>query len=514
MASTRPERVETAAGPVVGFTGDGVVRWRSIPYARPPVGALRLRAPQPAVPWRQPRYCDTFGFAAPQRRLFAFSGLGKLQPIGEDCLTLNVIAPATPSDEPLPVMFFIHGGGWIAGTSAVYDGAPLARRGCVFVSANYRLGALGCLDLSSLSTPEAPIDSNLYLRDLVLALQWVQDNIRAFGGDPTRVTVFGESAGAHTTATLMAVPQAQGLFSAAIVESTGFMRLSAHPAETAEQLAGLLGASRCDGALALKQAEPARLLAATDQLMSAVMRERPGTFPLAPSIDGDVLPCDPVEAMAQGRAHPIPLVIGSNADEGTLVARVLGHVPTPLRFAMPLTESGIETMLAGTEATLRTAILSAYPGFPAPEVCGRMWQDRILTEAVWRIADAHGRHHPTYVYRHDYAPRPLHWLGLGATHGVELLAVFDAYRSRSGRLITLAGDWRSAARLSDDMQLRWVSFATRAVPGAGWPVYTEPDRAVMVFDRTSRVEYDPDAGRRLAWRGYRPHTPAALAEST
>ena len=143
-------------------------------------------------------------------------GLGKYQPMGEDCLTLNVVTPSwsgsQPDQEPLPVMVFIHGGGYILGSSAtpLFDGAALARRGCVYVSVNYRLGALGCLDLSSLSRRTVRIDSNLFLRDLVLALGWVRDNIAAFGGDPGNVTIFGESAGAHAVATLLAVPAAKG----------------------------------------------------------------------------------------------------------------------------------------------------------------------------------------------------------------------------------------------------------------------------------------------------------------
>ncbi|EUA90048.1 alpha/beta hydrolase fold family protein [Mycobacterium ulcerans str. Harvey] len=122
-------------------------------------------------------------------------GLGKYQPMSEDCLTLNVVAPEAPTHRPLPVMVFIHGGGYILGSSAtpIYDGAALARRGCVYVSVNYRLGALGCLDLSSLSTPDIAIDGNLYLRDLVMALQWIQDNIAEFGGDPDNVTIFGKA---------------------------------------------------------------------------------------------------------------------------------------------------------------------------------------------------------------------------------------------------------------------------------------------------------------------------------
>lgn len=141
--------------------------------------------------------------------------------MSEDCLTLNVVAPDTRYERPLPVMVFIHGGAYFLGSSAtpVYDGASLARKGCVFVSVNYRLGALGAVDLSSLSTDAFRIDDNLYLRDLVMALRWVRDNIASFGGNPDAVTIFGESAGAHAVATLLAVPAAKGLFAQAISES-------------------------------------------------------------------------------------------------------------------------------------------------------------------------------------------------------------------------------------------------------------------------------------------------------
>ena len=188
----RALRTHTAAGIVEGFTRDGVNRWRSIPYARPPAGPLRFRAPQPAQPWSGVRHCHGFTSCAPQQSRYTMLGIGKYQPMSEDCLTLNIVTPengVTPEDpagDPLPVMVFVHGGGYMMGSSAtpLYDGAALARRGCVYVSVNYRLGALGCLDLSSLSTPEITIDSNLYLRDLVLALRWVQDNIAELAATP------------------------------------------------------------------------------------------------------------------------------------------------------------------------------------------------------------------------------------------------------------------------------------------------------------------------------------------
>ena len=216
----RTVRVKIASGTVEGFTRDGVNRWRSIPYASPPVGPLRYRAPRPVQPWPGVRYCHGIGYCAPQQRVYTMLAPGRYQPMSEDCLTLNVVSPvdAAQEQQPLPVMVFIHGGGYMLGSSAtpIYDGASLARRGCVYVSVNYRLGALGCLELSSLSTAEVTIDDNLFLRDLVMALRWVRENIAAFGGDPDNVTIFGESAGAHAVSTLLAIPDAKGLFSQAI----------------------------------------------------------------------------------------------------------------------------------------------------------------------------------------------------------------------------------------------------------------------------------------------------------
>jgi para-nitrobenzyl esterase len=158
-----PDRVRVAAtsGTVQGFVRGDMARWRAIPYARPPMGALRFRAPQPPLPWRGVRYCEEFAHCAPQDPRYTFVGARGRQSMSENCLTLNVVAPHEPDDGPLPVMFFIHGGGYMFGSSAtsVYNGAAIARRGAVYVSANYRLGAQGCLDLSSLSTAEHPLES-------------------------------------------------------------------------------------------------------------------------------------------------------------------------------------------------------------------------------------------------------------------------------------------------------------------------------------------------------------------
>jgi para-nitrobenzyl esterase len=493
-----PVRATTTTGTVEGFTRDGVHRWRSIPYARPPVGSLRFRAPQPAEPWSGVRHCHEFTNCAPQQRRYTMVGPGKYQARGEDCLTLNVVAPEQAGSGPLPVMVFVHGGGYILGSSAtpLYDGAALARRGCVYVSVNYRLGALGCLDLSSLSTPDAPIESNLYLRDLVLALRWVRENSAAFGGNPDNVTVFGESAGAHIVATLLAVPQANGLFAQAISESpaSGMVRSSEVAAEFATRFAGLLGVRNKDAAQVLMGSSPAELVAAQDRLVDQGAQDMLGAFPIGPVYGDDVLPADPVEAMRRGAAHRVPLIVGTNAEEGRLFTRFLPLLPT--------NEAMIEALLAGVEPAVRDRITAAYPDYPDRAACVRLGGDFAFGAAAWEIAEAHGAHAPTYLYRYDFAPRVLRWSGLGATHATELFAVFDTYRTGFGALLTAAADRRAALRVSDEVQRRWRSFGRTGVPGDGWPAYTEADRAVLVFDRRCRVEYDPHPERRKAWRGF------------
>jgi para-nitrobenzyl esterase len=430
--------------------------------------------------------------------MYTALGVGKYQSMGEDCLTLNVTTPKRRRDEPMPVMVFIHGGGYLLGSSAtpIYDGAALARKGCVYVSVNYRVGALGCLDLSSLSTRDVTIEDNLFLRDLVMALRWVRDNIAEFGGDPDNVTIFGESAGAQAVATLLAVPAAKGLFAHAISESpaSGLVGTPDVRASYADQFVHLLGAQGKDAATALLAAKPVALVNTLDALIKNAQTGMLGAFAVGPTSGTDYLPLDPVEAMRTGAAHAVPLIVGNNAHEGRLFTRWLKLLPT--------NEAMIEAMLGGLDVEQRERITSAYPGYPDEGACIRLGGDFAFGTAAWQIAEAHSTHAPTYRYRYDYAPRTFNWSGLGATHGTELFAVFDVYRTRFGSLLTAAADGRSARRVSDDVQSRWREFSRTGVPGDDWPAYTHADRAVMVFDRRSHVVYDPHAERREAWQGF------------
>jgi para-nitrobenzyl esterase len=266
-------------------------------------------------------------------------------------------------------------------------------------------------------------------------------------------------------------------------------------ARFADQFAGLLGARRGEAAATVKRAEPWRMIKALDRLLEDSVSALAGSFPIGPTVDGDYLPHEPVEAIALGEAHRVPVIVVNIADEGRLFTRWLKM--------MPMTERVIERMLADLDPQARARILAAYPDYQDPDACVRLGADMCFGTAAWQIADAHCRHAQTWLYRYDYAPRTLNWAGLGATHAMELLAVFDAYRTWLGSLLTLAADRPSALRVSRAIQSRWRAFGRTGVPGKGWPPYTDTDRPVMVFDSHSRVEFDPTAARRQAWEGFK-----------
>ncbi len=225
--------------------------------------------------------------------------------------------------------------------------------------------------------------------------------------------------------------------------------------------------------------------------MTDTIRETPDSFGIGATAGGDYLPRTHVEAMARGEAHRVPLIVGSNAAEASLFARFMDYLPT--------NEPVIEKFLAAAEPVVGQRLRAAYPGYPNPAACLAFGSDFTFGARAWELAEAHSMHAPTYHYRYDYAPRSLQWTGFGATHASELLAVFDVYDTRLGALLTVAGDRRSARRVSRDVQRRWRSFSRSGVPGDDWPRYTTAERATMIFDRRSRVESDPLAARREAW---------------
>lgn len=491
-----PLDVVTADGAVQGRELHGLRTWRGIPYAAPPVGALRLRAPHPVTAWSGIRDATAFGAAAPQSGRMVRSGH-----TGEDCLTLNVLAPAARSVERRPVMVFIHGGAYSGGapSTALYRGDSLVRRGdIVYVSIGYRLGALGYLDFSAHSTPERPFDANLGLRDQVAALTWVQRNIAAFGGDPDNVTLFGESAGANAVTTLMCAPSATGLFHRAIAQSppaaSAYDQGRAHA--WADEFLALLGGDG-DPVRALTGATPDDLVRAGDLLTARGADEVPGTRAFAPVVDGDVLPRHPLDTFAAGLAHPIPAIIGTNAREGAMFPRFQDIIPTnPVR---------IEKMFADTDPSLKDRILAAYPGYPDRRAAVQLGGDVTFWEPSILVAQGHATTAPTYMYRYDFAPNLLRWSGFGATHATELLAVFGLADRPLGRVAAILGGRKGLHAATNILQSHWLHFARHGRPRGSWPAYRADTRETLIVDTVARVVGDPDADKRRAWIGYRHH---------
>jgi para-nitrobenzyl esterase len=319
-SATDHTQVTVDSGPISGVAIDDALRvYRGVPFAAPPVGANRWRAPQPVEPWTQIRRCIDFGSTCPQSDAFARRFGMTLPPMSEDCLYLNVWAPISKDGSKLPVMVWIHGGGFAVGNSATYDGDGIARQGAVVVTINYRVGLFGFLPHRTLADESGTGSSGNYgLLDIIAALKWVQRNIDTFGGDPANVTIFGQSSGGTATCYMLASPLAKGLFHRAISQSSGAYDLVSDR-EVAEaegdKLFQALGATGSGALSTMRQKSWKELLDAAQQA-----RLRYSVI-----LDGSVLREQPVETFLARRQFDVPLLIGSNAneadDEYTVAAR-------------------------------------------------------------------------------------------------------------------------------------------------------------------------------------------------
>ncbi len=508
--TTVDSKVTTADGVVEGAPGKrlrrGSISWRGIPFAAPPVGKDRFADPRPVQPWPGVRDCTRFGKAAIQDKRFTAVAPGKFAPMGEDCLTLNVFAPDTPSSTPRPVMVFIHGGAYILGTAAtpLYDASFLARdQNIIVVTVQYRFGPFGFLDLRDYATDDWQLDVNVGAKDHIAALQWVQRNIEAFGGDPGNVTIFGESAGGSAVTALLSIPSAKGLFVRAIAESPAcelalepdsgriyadeFLRQLRDPSRRATTWERDEEPISPEEAQRLLSAPARELHAAGNRLMKfAQLSESGDPVPFGPVVDGEFLPQSPLMTALNGKTHPVPLIIGTNHDEGQLFSKFWNVLPDAER-----------TLLRVDDDQIRNDLVALYDDGSRDRM--QLVGDSVFWAPMSAFADGHAAVAPTYVYRYDFRTRMLAWSGLGATHGTELFAVFGAFRAPLGAGLAIA-DWSSTARVTDDVQSRWARFARTGVPGADWPAYRSDDRSVLIIDDPDRVEIDPDGARRDAWR--------------
>lgn len=493
----------TQSGSVLGAVAGGVRTWLGIPYAEAPVGSLRFRAPQPPRPWQGVREAKAFGPLPVQKRGFeAIGGAGAATPMSEDCLTINVSAPADPSDRPRPVVVWIYGGGFsLGGTrTPLYRGDDLVQNGdVVFVSFNYRVGAFGFTDFSNWSTGADHIDSNLGLRDQVAALRWVQQNIAAFGGDPDNVTIFGQSAGAASVTFLMCVPAAKGLFHRAFAMSpAGFSVYDRrHHAVFADDIIRMLGLDPDDRQAtgqALKRLDSERLNAVAARFFYDIAPDKyPGLLPTSPVIDGDFLPVHPIEAFRGGHSARVPLVIGTMKREGAMLHKALPVISTRV--------SQLEAMFAqGAPDGLRQRLVAVYPGFPSKGTAIDMGGDLNFWLPALRIAEGHSKFADCWAYRFDYATPLTRLLFGAATHGLDLPMVFGTTGEGDLGKLDLFYRKRSKA-VSQRFQGAFLDFARGRTPG--WRTYDADLRWTRIFDAEDREERDPGKATRLAWGDYR-----------
>ena len=494
--------VDTSNGPVRG-ADDGVVKaWKGIRYAAAPVGQLRWRAPEPPQRWSEPADATKGGPVCPQPTDPKIPiDLGA--PQGDDCLTLNVWASSdTEPGDGKPVMVWVHGGAYLLGSSAqpLYSGRVLAGGGdALIVTINYRLGAFGFLDMSSFGSQFA---SNLGLRDVLFALRWVRENIAAFGGDPDRVTLFGESAGGGIVTTLLASPAAEGLFSAAIAQSSPATSIydSDRARRVAEQFIETMGV-QTDEIGRLTDAPVEAILAASKRVFDEVPVRTPGTLAFAPIVDGDVVPDYPVALARDGRTHRVPLLIGTNKHEAALFR----WMKSPL---MPITPDAIKAMFAeiateqpALQLPSKAQLEAAYRGRRKVKGMGVARDIGFRMPSIW-FAEGHGTVAPVYLYRFDFATPMLRLLRLGAAHATELPYVWGNLVAGPKDPTFKLGGLKAGTGVSARMRARWLSFAVDGDPSAGeptWRPYRADDRATLVIDKQDSVAADLDRDLRTAW---------------
>ncbi|MFF3643319.1 carboxylesterase/lipase family protein [Streptomyces sp. NPDC002564] len=495
VSGERPE-VRTAAGAVRGRRERGTAVFLGIPFAEPPVGALRFAAPRPAGRWSGVREAVAYGPPPPQGGHFGMDALAR-ETAGEDWLTLNVWSPDPGPGAGLPVLVWIQGGAYTIGMSGLpeYDGGPLARQGpAVVVTFNYRVGPEGFGQFEG-----AP--ANRGLLDQIAALEWVRENIRAFGGDPDRVTVFGQSAGGGSVAALLATGRADELFGRAVAQSAqGTFFTPALAADIAAACAAERGLRPT--AADLSAVPPHRLAEAADAVgaRSARCAGRWGLPALrsvlfSPVVDGDTLPRTPWQALADGAGTRIALLVGHTRHEQRLLTALDGDLG---QIGEDRAGATLRTFAPGPDGAARYR--AAFPAAGPDELYELVLSDWLFRMPTLRLAEAQtaagGRAHVCELTW----PAPGMDGALGACHGLDVPLVFGTVdRGQPAALIGTAGAG-AAAELSARMRAAWTSFAAHGDPG--WPAYDEERRLVRLFDTRPTVTPYPEEASRRIWRDH------------
>lgn len=483
--------IETAYGRVQGEKINEVCVWKGIPYAKPPISSLRFRPPVKPEAWEGIRNATEFSPVASQTSSEVMNYLGNdISNMSEDCLYLNIWSPAA-DNKRRPVLVWIHGGAFVSGSgsSSWYDGESFATKGdVVVVTINYRLGILGFLHLGEIGGQEYATSGNCGLLDQVAALEWIQENIEAFGGDPNRVTVFGESAGAMSIGVLLGMPSAKGLFQQAILQS-GAAR-NAIPSSKATNVAQkLLEALNVDSSN-LSQLEdiPVGKLLEVSTLVPPMS--------LVPVIDGVSLPQNPDLAVANGSAKDVKILIGTNKDEYNLFTAF-----DPLW--KDATQQTMSVIFEKTFGPLWSALSKQFLNEEdlSVDLYNQMMTMQIFTYPAIKLAEHQiNQGSPVFMYRFDWESPVLNGV-LKAAHAIEIPFVWNTLDKPKTENIT--GSEANRQVISDQMHEVWIAFArygnpsTKSIPN--WPEYDLENRATFIFNEESRLELHPNDDLREKW---------------
>lgn len=473
--------IETNYGMVEGFEENGLLKFLGIPYAAQPVGELRWKRARECEKWDGVRKADRYGEVAWQEDKGEYQG-------GDKCLTVNVVRPT--EGEKLPVFVWIHGGGYMCGScsDSLYHGDSFAKDGVIYVNFQYRLNVPGFFEFSTYKGCEE-FETNRGLSDMIQALKWIHENIAAFGGDPDKVTIAGESAGGAAVITLLAVPAVKGYFSQAIAESAlcNCVMTPQMQRKNVDMFLEGMGWTEDDLVKGLKMAHPFELIKAARYQERVHQYRYPGIFEPGPVID-DLLPERPIDAIRKGCARGVKLIIGNNLHEGTMFVR-------PEDTGFPNSWEMVYEMFENNgHADAFDAIKEYYADPSKEEKYGNPFV-HFATDYVWempsiKVAQAQSNYADTWMYRFEYLSKFAKETGMLVTHAFELPCVFGVKEHEFSQVFFQGETQEAADRIIADIHKPWVHFTKYGEPAPEvWEKFTGDIPPVRIFDHESRTEH-------------------------
>jgi para-nitrobenzyl esterase len=491
-SSTITTTVDVTGGAIEGVEEEGILIYKGVPFAAPPVGDLRWKAPEPVEPWTGVKKADAFAPGCMQ----AANAMGNTAPVSEDCLYLNVWTPAKAEGENLPVIYWIHGGGFSGGSTStpMYDGTGFAKKGVVLVSVAYRLGPFGFMAHPELSRESGKGSGTYGLADMILGLEWVKENITRFGGDPSNVTIFGHSAGGAAVSLLAASPVAKGLFKGVICMSGGTFG----PLVTSDQTGAGMRIPALEKAESMGEEFLTQLGAADIQAARALNAEEiqngltgGGGMRFQPAADGYIVPGDLYSLYQSGHFNDTPVLLGNTSEEGASMGGIRDVTP-----------DAFEQQVRSQYGSHADAILSAYPHATDAEASMSSRELRQSTSAwntwTWARLQTRNGTGKAFEYIFDYHPdNP----DVGSGHGSDVPYAFQTLGGgRQG------GPSPEALELSGMINSYWINFAKSGDPNGPdlpeWPAFAENDQEVMVFDAAPSARPVPNLDKLKVYDAY------------